>query len=404
MTGTRSAPLSPWQEGMWLHTQLHPDEPAYTLARPMVIHDRLDEDRLRRALEIVARRHEPLRTTFRPGPPPVQYVAEAVPVELRMFTADDHEGAVRLATRLAEETFDLAVGPLWRVALIGYRPNEQILLLTLHQLIADGWSVTLLSHDIAMAYEGSPLPELKLQYADFAAGQQRRLTATRREQQLAFWRDRLTPPPPPLGLPRRTGHGGEHESLDIGGDLREQLVKHARQHRVTLFVTLLTAYAYLLGTYCGTQDLVVGCPVSRRQRDLERVMGLFLTTALVRVRLAEEMTFAELAVQVSEQMLDAYDNLDVSFADVLRATGEVPAIFQVTDFHARLVRRLGDVEVSPFDLSAGPIHHDLEMSVVDHGDRLHVHLGYPAPGWSRQRARDFLGSYVTVLSSALHDS
>ncbi|MBG0566359.1 condensation domain-containing protein [Actinoplanes aureus] len=405
MAGTRSTPLSPWQEGMWLHTQLNPDEPVYTIARPMVVHGDVDENRLRRALETVAGRHEPLRTTIQPGPPPVQCVADAATVELRMFTADDHTAAVQLATRLAGETFDLAAGPLWRAALIRYHPREQILLLTLHHLIADGWSVTLLSHDIATAYEGATLPELTTQYADFAARQQRRLTDKRREKQLAFWRDQLTPPPPPLNLPRRTGHQGERESLDIGCELRERLVKQARRQRVTLFVTMLSAYAYLLGTYCGTRDLVVGCPVSRRQTpELELVMGLFINTAPVRVRLDDEMTFAELAVQVRERMLDAYDNLDVPFADMLRATGPVSVLFQVTDFHARLVRQLGDAQVTPFDLAAGPIHHELEMSVIDHGDRLRVHLGYPVPAWDRQRARDFLGYYVNVLNSVLDDS
>ncbi|MDG4807544.1 condensation domain-containing protein [Micromonospora sp. WMMD1120] len=401
MAVARSAPLAPWQEGMWLHTQLNPDEPVYTIARPMVVGGDLDEGRLRRALEVVTRRHETLRTTIQPGPPPVQSVADAAPVDLRTFSADGHDAATRLAVKLAGETFDLAAGPLWRAALIRYAPDEQILLLTMHHLIADGWSVTLLCDDIAAAYDGVALAELPTQYADFATERQRRLTAARRERQLAFWRDRLHPPPPPLDLPRASDHRGEREILEIGGDLRDRLVAHGLRHRVTLFATMLGGFACLLGVYCGARDVVVGCPVSQRQRpELERVLGLFINTAPVRVRLDDDLTFAELTVRVREQMLDAYDNLDVPYAEVLRATGPVPALFQVTDFHANLLRRLGDAEVTPFDLPVLPLHHALEMSVIDHGDRLRVHLIYPPSTWDRQRARDFLGYYENVLTSA----
>ncbi|HEX6240670.1 MAG TPA: condensation domain-containing protein, partial [Polyangiales bacterium] len=284
------APLSFAQERLWFIDRLEPGSAVYNipLARRL---DARDEAALERALGEVVRRHEALRTTFREvDGSPVQVIAPfggfTLPVEdLSALSEADREVEVRRrATEEAVLPFDLTAGPLFRAALLRLGAEEHVLLLSMHHIVSDGWSIGVLDRELWALYEAyregreSPLPELAVQYADYAVWQREHLRGERLERQLSYWRERLAGAPELLELP--TDHPrpavqtfrGASERIALSAELLERLRALGRSEGATLYMVVLAAFQVLLSKYSGSDDIVVGTPIAGRTRN--EVAGL----------------------------------------------------------------------------------------------------------------------------------
>jgi amino acid adenylation domain-containing protein len=376
-------PLSFAQERLWLLDRLQPGGTAYNLPLLLRAAGALDPGRLTAALGALARRHEVLRTVFaeRDGAP-VQVVrdedAAATPVpvaDLAALPATRREAeARRLAATAAARPFDLARGPLLRALLIALGAEWQLLFLGLHHIAADGWSLGVLVRELKALHAGRQLPELPIQYADFALWQRRWLAGERRRRQLAWWRERLAGAPEATELPAdrprpplASWRGGERR-FALDPELVGRLETLAARQGTTLFMALAAGLFALLGRLSGQDDLTLGAPIANRNRiETEGLIGFFVNTLVLRAEPRPEATFGALLRQVREVCLGAYAHQDVPFemlVDELRPRRDLarPPLFQVALAlqNAPLPEvELGGIRLVPEELPGGTAKFDL---------------------------------------------
>jgi amino acid adenylation domain-containing protein/non-ribosomal peptide synthase protein (TIGR01720 family) len=327
-----TAPLSFAQQRLWFLDQLEPGQALYNMPRALRLEGALDLAALMQSLTALAARHETLRTHFTSlDGQPFQVIAPAralIPpmVDLQSLLATDRATQVhRLATAEARRPFDLASGPLFRAALLDVALDEHILLLTFHHSVFDGWSMMVFTAELTQLYAayaaGQPacLPDLPIQYADYALWQRQRLSGTVLEAQLAYWRTQLAELPqlalptdrPPPALP--SGQGATLP-LQLPQPLSQALLALSRQQGVTLFMTLLAAFQTLLYRYSGQEDLAVGAPLAGRTRaETEGLIGLFVNTLVLRADLSGDPSFLQLLARVREVTLGAYAHQELPF-------------------------------------------------------------------------------------------
>jgi len=314
----RALPLSFAQERLWFLDQLTPGSPVYNVPVAFSLRGPLDVPALEHAFAEVVRRHEVLRTSFPSrGIHPVQEIAPAAGWTLPM---EDLDGWHAAAATEALRPFDLAAGPILRTRLLRLAPEEHVLLLTVHHIAADLWGVAVLIREVAEIYSGKELPELPVQYADFAVWQREWLSGAELERQLAFWRRELEGAPPALELPTdrprppvESFHGASLP-LTLGGELSRGLRALSRSRGVTPFMTMAAALAVLLSRWTGQDDVVVGSPIANRQApELAGLIGMFVNTLALRVRLGRASTFDALLAQVRRTALDAFEHQDLPF-------------------------------------------------------------------------------------------
>ena len=327
----RPLPLSPAQERLWFLQRLAPESTAFNMPMLLRLRGELDAGVLARALEEIVRRHEALRTVFARTPDgPVQEIAPPAPLHLPftdLSAETDPDAALRpLLQADAATPFDLAVGPLLRLHLVRLSATEYALLVGMHHVISDGWSMERFYGELAALYaaflEGrpSPLPELPVQYADFAVWQRGWLQGEWLPRQMEYWRAKLEGAPV-LELPSdraRTGlpglAGGDVETT-LPRDVADALEAVGHGEGATTFMTFLAAYCALLHRWSGDADLVVGTAVAGRTRpELEGLIGFFLNTLALRVDLAGDPSFRTLLRRVRETTLEAYAHQDVPFS------------------------------------------------------------------------------------------
>lgn len=326
-------PLSFAQQRLWFLDQLVPDSPLYSMPLAVRLSGRLDISVLERTLSEITRRHEVLRTTFPAvDGEPVQIISPPRPlsipvVDLTGMGEGTRESEVRHRSHSeAQFPFDLANGPLWRAALLRIAADEHVLLFTMHHIVSDGWSMGVLSREVMSIYEAyaahkpSPLPELTIQYADFAHWQREWIAGEHLETQLGYWREQLNGAPELLELPtdrRRPAeqtYRGAKASFTLSPDLGERLHQLSRQQSVTLFMTLVTGFTILLARYAETNDVLVGTPVANRMRtETEPLIGFFVNTLVLRTQFRDDPSIGELLKRVREVCLGAYANQDVPF-------------------------------------------------------------------------------------------
>jgi acyl transferase domain-containing protein len=334
----RELPLSYAQARLWFLDQLEPGNPAYNLPAAVRLAGRLDIPALARTFDEIRRRHEALRTSFVAhqghglqlispdwrAPLPV--------VDLEALAPAQREAqAQKLAQQEAQEPFDLSRPELLRVRLLRLGADEHILLLTMHHIISDGWSMGVLVREVSQLYtayaagEESPLAELSVQYADYAAWQREYLQGERLEEQLAYWRKQLEGAGRvELAGDRERGaqrsYRGGHERVVIEGEVGERLAELSREEGATLYMTLLGSFAALLQAYTGGDEVVVGTPVAGRNRtEVEGLIGFFINTLVMRTEVRGEESFRELLGRVREVVLAAYAHQDLPFEKLVQA-------------------------------------------------------------------------------------
>src|SRR5918999_6419522 len=273
-------PLSFAQQRLWFVQQMDPASSAYNMPMAFRLSGRLDVAALEWALNEILRRHEILRTTFDVlDQQPVQLVAPSQTLKLSVTNLGSLPAplreveAERFASEESQRPFDLVRGPLIRAALLQLWPNEHVLLLTIHHIVSDGWSQSILLNELSVLYEAhvagraSPLPKLPIQYADFAEWQREWLSSAVLQRQLDYWRKHLAGAPPSLELPTDRprpavqSFNGARESFSLSRNLSAQLAELGRREDATLFMTLFAAFGVLLYRYTGQSDIVVGTPV-----------------------------------------------------------------------------------------------------------------------------------------------
>jgi amino acid adenylation domain-containing protein len=326
-------PLSFSQERLWFLSQLEPDNLAYNLSGGVRFKGRLRPDILERSILEIVQRHEILRTTFNDeGGKPVQVVSPAPNLEfqhvdLEEWPEGDRAAEVRrLAAQEARRPFDLLEGPLVRAVLVRLGMEEYVLVVMMHHIITDGWSMGVFAHELESLYRAfsaglpSPLTDLPIQYADYAVWQQNWLQGGILETQLAYWKKQLSGNVPILQLPTDRPrpavqtHNGSIQNFHLSEMLLKKLRDLSIQQGVTLYVTLLAAFKTLLFRYTGQKDFAVGSPIANRGRsELEGLIGLFVNNLVLRTDLSGNPSFIELMKRVRKVTLDAYSHQDVPF-------------------------------------------------------------------------------------------
>lgn len=328
-----SAPLSFGQQSFWFLDSLTPNTSLYNIFRALRLRGRLEVSALRQALDGLMARHESLRTVFASvNGQPVQVVVEDQKFQLSETDLLHLPSAAReleLQNLLKTEVqvpFDLAHGPLVRATLFRLDAEENVLLLSMHHIVADDWSMGIFSRELEKLYDGFvsnqpfQLPDLPIQYADFAQWQHAESQKSSLEKQLQYWKQQLAGAPPLLELPtdRQRPSGptfrGAHHALTLPVELRDQLVKLSQHEGVSLFMVLLAAFQTLLAQYSGQEDIVVGSPIAGRNRlETENLIGHFINTLVLRTSLSGDPTFSELVGRVRDVALGAYAHQETPF-------------------------------------------------------------------------------------------
>ncbi len=336
---TENLPLSFAQQRLWFLAQLEEASAVYNESATVKLEGVLNQEALEASLREIVQRHEVLRTTFiTVKGEPIQVINPNLTVNLSIVDLQgltDAEESVKIPHLVNEEIqypFDLSQGPLWRVTLFKLAENRHILLLTMHHIICDGWSFGIIIREISALYpsflagQPSPLPELPIQYADFAHWQREYLSGEVLERQIDYWKKQLAGIPPLLELPTdrprppvQTFYGGTIP-IEIEADLTKKLKTLSQQSGATLFMTLLAAFAILLLRCSGQEDIVVGSPIANRNRaEIESLIGFFVNTLVLRTQLQDNPSFEAVLKQVRQVALEAYAHQDVPFEQLVEA-------------------------------------------------------------------------------------
>jgi amino acid adenylation domain-containing protein len=326
-------PLSFAQERLWFLDQLGLVGSAYNMPLALRLEGALDVAALEGALAHLVERHESLRTRFvaidgdpaQVIDPPGGFRLERTDLS-GLEEAERREQARALQQAQADHIFDLAKGPLFRCGLINLGPEGHLLLMTMHHIVSDGWSMNVLTRELGALYEafaagrGSPLGALAVQYADYALWQRGWLEGEELERQLGYWRERLSGAPAALELPvdhprpATPSHRGATHGVSLSAALSERLAALSREEGATLFMTLLAAFQALLARWSGSDDIVVGSPIAgRTHSQTEGLIGLCLNNLLLRSRIDGRQSFRQLLAAVRQATLEAYAHQDAPF-------------------------------------------------------------------------------------------
>ena len=430
-------PLSSAQQRLWFLYQLEPENPVYNEPFAFRLAGRLNLSALERGLREIAQRHEILRTTFvAENGQPLQVIGDEVTLaplsvtNLRSHTETERALEVRhLLTETTRQPFDLARGPLWRTLLLKLGSTEHILLIVMHHIICDGWSVEVLFRELATLYSAcntcqpAALPDLPIQYADFAIWQRQWLQNDTSpdnvlQTQLAYWKNQLRGDLPTLELPTdrprpavQTYKGATH-TITRTPELTAQLKALSQREGVTLFTTLLATFAVLLYRYTGQEDVLIGFPVANRnRREIEDLIGFFVNTVVLRANLSGNPTFREVLKRMQATVLDADAHQDLPFerlVDELRPNRDTSRnpLFQVT-FAPQTpfsVTSLGDLTLEPLHVETGSAKFDLTLFSADTASGVSETWEYNTDLFDADTITRMMGHYQTLLESITTDA
>jgi tyrocidine synthetase-3 len=320
-------PLSAAQKRLYILSQLGEEQTNYNIPGVAVITGKLDPTRLEAAFKGLIRRHEALRTSFElADEEPVQRIHGEVDFQIRRIQAEETEAPALIKDFV--RPFDLSRPPLVRVGLIELSKQKHILVTDLHHIIADGLSMGIIRRELMRLYQGEKLPDLRIQYKDFSAWQNRLLKSELLKPQEEYWLERYRGELPVLNLPADyprpaiQSFAGDRIAFKIGAELTRRLNRLAAESHSTMFMVLLAAFNVLLSKYTGQEDIIVGTPVAGRSHsDLENVVGMFVNTLALRNYPEGRKTFAEFLAEVRADALKAYDHQEYPFDELVEQLG-----------------------------------------------------------------------------------
>ena len=418
--------LSFAQKRLWFLYQWEPASTTYNIAAAMWLTGKLDLAGLERTFSEIIRRHEALRTTFAlVEGEPVQVIAEAAPVALRLTdlsTLPPSDWPAETQRRAAAEAhlpFDLAVGPLLRTQVLRFSESEHVLLLTMHHIVSDGWSIGVLIREVAALYEAyaqgaeSPLEELPIQYADFSHWQREWLRGEVLEKELTYWRGTLAGAPTvtnlPTDRPRSTNtayHGAKH-SLEIPLGLTEALKQLGQRKDATLFMMLQTVFLSLLHYHTREVDLVVGTDVANRNwAEVEGLIGFFANQLVLRTNLRGDPTFEELLGRVRDVALGAYAHQHLPFDTLVEELNPERSLLYSPLFQVKLVlqnaplppMKLSGLTLTLLDVENETAKFDLMFSFREVAEGLTCNVEYSTKLFDARTVARFARGFVNILS------
>jgi len=423
-------PLSFAQRRLWFLEQMEPGTPLYNIPFAMRLDGPLNIHALEQGASEIIKRHESLRTGFKGEEEPLQFICPAKQLRLRLVDLSDlsEERQAQVSSKLIREEnkrpFDLTQPPLIRFHLLRHSPTKHLLLLSLHHLAADGWSVRLLLSELGEFYEASlasrspDLLEPRLQYADYAAWQQEAFAPKALDRQSDYWREQLAGAPPLLELPAdRSRHAhqswrGACEPVLLGLELTNALRAMSRAENTTLFMTLLAGFQALISRYAGIADVVVGTPVANRTpREVESVVGLFANVVPLRTNMSGDPTFRELLARVRTVCLKAYEHESYPFERLVQETGSggrtlshAPLVQVVIAMQEQPLQKSqwGDMQVSPLSYNGRVAKFDLALLLGESHESENGE-GTWLQGWMEYRTELFDARRVTRMVEHLRN-
>ncbi|MBD1825980.1 non-ribosomal peptide synthetase [Microcoleus vaginatus GB1-A2] len=421
-----SIPLSFAQQRLWFFDQFEAGKSFYNLPGAIRLKGKLNVAVLEQTFNEILNRHEALRSTFTEVQgQPIQVIAPPgtrlrLPViDLRELPQSDRDAAVKqLSAKEAQQPFDLERGPLLRTSLLQLSEEEYVLLLTMHHIVSDGWSIGVLARELAAIYEAlsagnqPQLPELPVQYADFAIWQRNWLCGEVLQTQLAYWKQQLEGAPPLLELPADRprppilSSEGATQSLLLSQELTAALKNLSQREDVTLFMTLLAAFKALLYRYTGRTDLLVGSPIANRNRaEIEGLIGVFVNTLVLRTDVSGDPTFRELLQRLREVTLGAYAHQDLPFEKLVEELQPERSLSYNPVFQVMFQLRnnpmppldLPGLTLSMLDLETNTTQFDLSLDLEEVGERLQASVQYSTDLFDRATITRMLGHLQTLL-------
>ncbi|HKR15461.1 MAG TPA: non-ribosomal peptide synthase/polyketide synthase [Pyrinomonadaceae bacterium] len=424
--------LSFTQQRLWFLDQLEPGSAFYNIAAAVQLDGELNVAALKKSFDEVVRRHEALRTRFIAiDGSPFQIIEEHLSftpdeIDLSALPAAERQNeARRLAAEEAQRPFDLAHGPLLRAGLIKLSETEHVLLVTMHHIVGDGWSIGVLIQELAALYPAfsnggsSPLPELPIQYADFANWQRQWLAGPTLQKQIDYWLNHLADAPAMLELPADRprpavqSRRGATESFNLPATLSESLKAFSRTEGVTLFTTLMAALQTLLLRYTGQQDFMIGSPIANRNHlETEKLVGCFTNTLVLRANLAGNPKFRELVKRVWETTLGAHAHQDVPFERLVeelqpeRDLGRSPlfqVMFVLQNASSESGLNLPGLNIQLLETDSATARFDLTLSMSETASGLNGALEYNTDLFDASTIRRLLQHFTNLLQAITED-
>ena len=424
----RELPLSFAQQRLWFLYQMEPDNSFYNIPIAVRLKGPLDVPVLEQTFNEMLRRHESLRTGFASANgQPVQVIAPELQLRLRaedlthLSLAEQESEVQRASAAQAAAPFNLQDAPLLRISLLRLAPEEHVVLITMHHIISDGWSMDVLVREVGALYqaylrgESSPLAELDIQYADYAAWQREWLSGEALEQQLAYWTKQLAGAPTVLELPTdkvrpaMQSYRGATQALSYSRELTTKLQALSRREAVTLYMTMLAAFEALLYRYSGQTQMLVGMPIAHRTRvEVEKLIGFFVNTLVVRGEVRADQKFLELLKEVREVVLGAYTNQDVPFEKVVEALNPErdlsrSPLFQVVLSwqnapNSRL--ELENIELSAVEVEYRAVRYDIELVLWEANGQIVGNIEYNTDLYEAETIRR-MGQHLQMLLESI---
>jgi amino acid adenylation domain-containing protein len=420
-------PLSYAQQRLWFIDQLEPATSAYNVPAAVRVPGAIDAKVLERAFQEVVRRHETLRTHFEliQGEPQ-QVIEETFNFQLAFVdfsaasVADREEQAKLLAREEARQRFDLSRGPLIRVKLLRLGSEDHVLLVTMHHIVCDGWSMGVLMGEVSALYSSfaagkpSPLHELPIQYVDYSVWQREWLHGEMMDQQLDYWRKQLVGVetldlPTDRPRPAIQTQKGDRMTVVLPLGLTEKIRKLAKAKSATLYMTLLAAFQVLLYRYSRQENFAIGAPIAgRRRAETEGLIGFFVNTLVLRSKLTGQMSFSELLESVKEVTLEAYTHQDVPFEKLVEELRPKRDLAQSPLFQAVFVLQntppsepqIGITKLLPFsDVEASIAKFDLTLELWDTGSEVRGAIEYNTDLFDSQRISRMTDHYQAILNA-----
>ncbi|WP_122869408.1 non-ribosomal peptide synthetase, partial [Pseudomonas viridiflava] len=421
-------PLSFAQQRLWFLAQMDGGNEAYNIPMALSLEGALDVTALTRALARIVERHETLRSRFVASGDSAQVLFVPTPADARLLVEDIRHAPLSLEACLRAEAvapFDLAHGPLIRAHLLQVADERHVLLLTVHHIVADGWSMGVLTQELLALYpafcqeQPDPLPPLAIQYADYAVWQRRWLTGERLQHQAAYWRQVLEGAPTLLTLPTdrprpaQQDFAGASLALQLDTRLAADLRKLAQHQGVTLYMALMAAWATTLTRLSGQAEVVIGSPVAGRGRtELEDLVGLFVNTLAVRIDTSNSPSGEALLAQVKARVLEAQDHQDLPFEQVVEVVRPTRSLAHAPLFQTTLnwmpgkhvAVPLGGLVVAPVEQISQVSKFDLSLNLSEQGETLVGSLDYATALFDKATAQRYLNYFVQILETlATHE-
>lgn len=421
-------PLSFAQQRLWFLAQLEPTSPAYHITLPLRIQGLLDKAALIQSFHAVIQRHESLRTSFSWDTvthQPIQIIRPAYRLDIPVIDLQGLDPNTRaivvqeVAMHHARRPFDLTQGPMMRLMVVHQHPTEYVLLLAMHHIVSDGWSLGILVREVTTLYQATvqgqaiTLTSLPVQYVDYAVWQRQWWNETVRSQHRAYWKQQLAKVAP-LNLPTdyarpaQLSYRGATHPLAFEEELTEQLHALSQQTGTTLFMTLLTAFALLLARYSGQMDITIGTPIAgRAQAEVEPLIGFFVNILVLRMRLDAHQTSTTLLQQIRETTLAAYAHQMLPFEELVeelqpeRDLSRSPlfqVLFALQNTPVTEVR-LPDIHVEPLGLGELTAKFDLEVHLHETHQRLSGHMTYATDLFEASTIERWGNHYKLILDA-----